>query len=57
MHELVLNGKHDLSLLGPVRATATDECTVTEDYTGWRALGKMDFLPYRDSEDTGSNII
>jgi hypothetical protein len=45
MHQLVMSGDHDLSLLGPVRATATDECAVTEDYTGWRALGCMDFLP------------
>lgn len=45
LHELVTSGKHDLSLLGPVRATATDECAVTEDYSGWRALGCMDFLP------------
>lgn len=45
MHELVLGGQHDLSLLGPVRATATDECIVSEDLKGWRALGTMDFLP------------
>lgn len=45
LHELVMSGNHDLSLLGPVRATATDECAVTEDYSGWRALGCMDFLP------------
>jgi hypothetical protein len=45
LHQLVISGKHDLSLLGPVRATATDECAVTEDMTGWRALGCMDFLP------------
>jgi|GEM_PF-1244164 len=45
LHELVMSGKHDLSLLGPVRATATDECAVTEDMSGWRALGCMDFLP------------
>jgi hypothetical protein len=45
LHQLVMSGKHDLSLLGPVRATATDECAVTEDMTGWRALGCMDFLP------------
>ncbi|MEN3305725.1 MAG: hypothetical protein V7603_1927 [Micromonosporaceae bacterium] len=45
MHELVMSGRHDLSLLGPVRATATDECAVTEDMSGWRALGCMDFLP------------
>lgn len=45
LHELVMSGKHDLSLLGPVRATATDECAVEEDFSGWRALGCMDFLP------------
>jgi hypothetical protein len=45
LHELVMSGKHDLSLLGPVRATATDECSVNEEMTGWRALGCMDFLP------------
>ena len=45
IHELVMGGKHDLSLLGPVRAVATDECTLTEDLTGWRALGCLDFLP------------
>lgn len=45
LHELVMSGNYDLSLLGPVRATATDECAVTEDYSGWRALGCMDFLP------------
>jgi hypothetical protein len=45
MHQLVMSGKHDLSLLGPVRAVATDECQVTPDMTGWRALGCLDFLP------------
>ena len=45
IHELVMSGKHDLSLLGPVRATATDQCTLTPDMTGWRALGCLDFLP------------
>jgi len=45
LHRLVMSGRHDLSLLGPVRATATDECAVTEEMTGWRALGCMDFLP------------
>jgi len=45
LHELVTSGNYDLSLLGPVRATATDECSVTEDFSGWRALGCMDFLP------------
>lgn len=45
IHELVMSGKHDLSLLGPVRAVATDECQVTPEMTGWRALGCLDFLP------------
>jgi hypothetical protein len=45
MHQLVMSGKHDLSLLGPVRAIATDECAVTDDLTGWRALGCLDFRP------------
>lgn len=45
LHQLVMSGKHDLSLLGPVRATATDECALNEELTGWRALGCMDFLP------------
>lgn len=45
IHQLVMSGKHDLSLLGPVRAVATDECTVTPEMTGWRALGCLDFLP------------
>lgn len=45
LHELVMSGQHDLNLLGPVRATATDECAVNEEYTGWRALGCLDFLP------------
>lgn len=45
IHRLVMSGQHDLSLLGPVRVTATDECSVSEDYSGWRALGCLDFLP------------
>ena len=45
IHQLVMGGKHDLSLLGPVRATATDSCEVEPDMSGWRALGYMDFLP------------
>ncbi len=45
IHKLVMSGRHDLSLLGPVRAVATDECAVTPDMTGWRALGCLDFLP------------
>ncbi len=45
LHELVMSGKHDLSLLRPVRAVATDECRLTPDMKGWRALGCLDFLP------------
>jgi hypothetical protein len=45
IHELVMSGKHDLGLLGPVRAVATDECKLSPDMTGWRALGCLDFLP------------
>lgn len=45
IHQLVMSGQHDLSLLGPVRVTATDECVVSEDFSGWRALGCLDFLP------------
>lgn len=45
MYRLVTQGGYDTSLLNPVRATATDECTMTDDMTGWRALGCLDFLP------------
>lgn len=45
LHDLVVGGKHDLALLNPPRAVATDDCTVTGDYTGWHAKGCVDFLP------------
>lgn len=45
MHDLVMSGKYDLDLLGPLRATATDECAVTPEYNGWRALGCLEMLP------------
>jgi hypothetical protein len=45
LYDLVTSGEHDTALLNPVRAVATDECEVAEDYSGWRALGRMDFLP------------
>lgn len=45
LHELVTSGNHDLSLLNPPRAVATDDCTVTGDFSGWRARGCVDFLP------------
>ena len=45
LFQLVSSGRHDPSLLHPIRATATDECTITEDTRGWRALGCLEFLP------------
>lgn len=45
LYELVTRGEHDSALLAPIRAVATDTCEVTEDLSGWRALGRMDFLP------------
>jgi hypothetical protein len=45
LHSLVTSGRHDPSLLFPVRVVATDDCTLTEDMTGWHALGCLDFLP------------
>jgi hypothetical protein len=45
LHDLVVDGKHDRDLLHPIRATATDDCDVYEDYSGWHARGRMDFLP------------
>jgi hypothetical protein len=45
LYDLVTSGKYDSSLLNPIRATATDDCELTDDYSGWRALGRMDFLP------------
>jgi len=43
--ELIRLGGHDASLLNPVRVTATDNCKVSEDYSGWRAVGCLEFLP------------
>jgi hypothetical protein len=43
--KLVTDGNHDPGLLNPVRAMATDTCTVTEDLRGWHALGTLQFLP------------
>jgi hypothetical protein len=45
LYDLVTSGDHDPGLLNPVRAVATDECSVTPELTGWRALGCLDFLP------------
>jgi len=45
LYALVTQGRHDPGLLHPVRATATDECSLAEDLSGWRALGCLQFLP------------
>lgn len=45
LYDLVTGGKYDLGLLAPIRAVATDMCEVLPDFSGWRALGTMDFLP------------
>ncbi len=45
LYDLITSGQHDTGLLSPVRAVATDDCQVEEDFSGWRALGKLDFLP------------
>ena len=45
LYRLITSKRFDPSLLNPIRATATDECSVTTDYSGWRALGCLEFLP------------
>jgi hypothetical protein len=45
LYRLITSGRFDTSLLNPIRATATDECSLTADYSGWRALGCLEFLP------------
>lgn len=45
LHRLIVEQKFDPSLLDPVRVVATDECTTTPDYSGWQALGCLEFLP------------
>jgi hypothetical protein len=45
LYDLLSSGKHDPSLLNPIRLIATDDCTMTPDQKGWRALGCLDFLP------------
>jgi len=43
--ELIARKQFDPSLLNPVRALATDECTMTDDQTGFRAMGCLEILP------------
>jgi hypothetical protein len=45
LYELITSGKHDRGLLNPIRVVATDDCTLTPNLMGWRALGCLDFLP------------
>lgn len=45
LYRLITDGRYHPSLLHPVRAVATDDCTLTEDLSGWHALGCLDFLP------------
>ena len=45
LYQLITQRQHDPSLLNPVRVVATDECTLTPDLSGWRALGCLEFLP------------
>ena len=45
LFDLVTSRRFDTSLLNPVRGTATDECTLTDDHSGWRALGCLELLP------------
>ena len=44
LYDLVTVRGHDPGLLGPVRMVATDDCTLTPNLMGWRALGCLDFL-------------
>jgi hypothetical protein len=45
LYELATSGQHDPGLFTPVRMVATDDCTMTPNLLGWRALGCLDFLP------------
>ena len=45
LYRLITDGKYDRSLLNPVRAVATDECTLTPELSGRRALGCLEFMP------------
>lgn len=45
LYELVQRKDYDPALLQPVRAVATDECTMTPDRSGFRALGCLEILP------------
>jgi hypothetical protein len=45
LYSLVTSNQFEPSLLNPIRAVATDVCTLIPDFRGWRALGCLEFLP------------
>lgn len=45
LFRLVNEEKFEPSLLDPVRVTATDNCSVAPDHSGWHAMGCLEFLP------------
>jgi hypothetical protein len=45
LYDLVTRRQFDAELLNPVRVTATDECVLLPDLSGWRAEGCLEFLP------------
>jgi len=45
LFELISSRKYAPDLLRPVRAVATDDCTLAPGAGGWHALGCLDFLP------------
>jgi hypothetical protein len=45
LYQLLTEGRYDPGLLHPIRAVATDQCTLTPDHRAWRALGCLEFLP------------
>lgn len=45
LHSILREARHEPSLLSPIRLTATDDCQVSEDLSGWRAVGCLEFLP------------
>jgi hypothetical protein len=45
LYDLVRRREYDSSLLHPIRAVATDRCTLNEDFTQFHAIGCLEFLP------------
>lgn len=44
LSKLVREQRLEPALQNPVRAVATDRCTVTDDLKGWHAVGRLRFL-------------